>query len=160
MPCAERHIGRHCGVTHYRSVLTPANHDRRATCARVERRPAGVQVAGGQPSCPQGGGSPLTLSIRTSMRLAVAMHAWDQPSHLQAGVRGTRPRGRASDISGDRKKSSSLSFQPVPQSSWRRELKKRCRRWKFYFTSLRYASIPLSRRISSGLPLRSIEKMR
>lgn len=47
-----------------------------------------------------------------------------------------------------------------PQSSWRRELKKRCRRWKDYFTRLRYASIPLSRKVISGRPLRSTDKMR
>jgi hypothetical protein len=52
-----------------------------------------------------------------------------------------------------------LSDGPVSQSNCRRELK-RCGRWKDYFIRLRYASIPLSRIISSGWPLRSVEKMR
>jgi hypothetical protein len=91
-------IGSPCAVTHYRSVLAPENHDRRATCARVERWPAvAVPGTGGQPSR-RGKRIPLMLSIRTSMRLAAAS-AWVGPTITpKAGVRGTRQRRRAVDM--------------------------------------------------------------
>ena len=112
---------------------------------------------------PRGSGTPLTNVVYPHFDApggSKRMHRINDHTY-KPGVRGTRPRRRTVRhplaIARTRRAS---GFQPVPQSSWRRELKKRCRRWKDYFTRLRYASIPLSRKVISGRPLRSTDKMR
>ena len=111
---------------------------------------------------PRGSGSPLTNVVYPHFDApggSKRIHRINHHTYKPAYVGRVRADGQLT-FSGDREKSSRLRLSALPQSSWRRELKKRCRRWKDYFTRLRYASIPLSRIISSGRPLRSIENMR
>ena len=112
---------------------------------------------------PRGSGSPLTNVVYPHFDApggSKRMHRINHHTYKPAYVGRVRADGQFDILWRSRELVEPQAFSPYPQSSWRRELKKRCRRWKDYFTRLRYTSIPLSRIISSGRPLRSIENMR
>ena len=86
---------------------------------------------------PRGSGSPLTNVVYPHFDApggSKRMHRTNHHTYKPAYVGRVRADGQFDILCRSRELVEPQAFSPYLKSSWRRELKKRCRRWKDYFT--------------------------